>query len=1106
MSKNVSEKFKILSKKVKQQNIKLSINNGELTVQEVHFMPVNIFNAMPVNRLKARKQVIAKELVYSFEGQLFKTIMQQIEITVKNASEIKGKNVIFEYGIFIDNEFEYVNMGEYYIKDIEDDKKKEELVVTGYDKMLNFMKPFKQSDLQLTYPCKMSKLVNRIGEVCGVETYSIDFYNADLVVEEDFFTAQQLTYRDVLEKVAQTTLTTIFIKEDKLYLCRIGDSIQTLDSSYLSNLVIGEKFGPVNALVIGRGSVEDNIESVDLNSINTNGRCEIRFDENEFIDNKRAQVIDGMLEQINGIEYYTCEASNLGLMWLEPCDVITAKDRENSEYKTIYLSARVTINTGISGEMDIKIPETTTTEYKVTTKEEKKALRVERLAKKNEGLILDIIEETSENSEKLSQHEQTIDGMKDTIKNIRRAAITSVAVEYALSNSTTTEPQENWSTTAPEWQEGKYMWQRTITTYEDGVVIAGKAVCIAGATGQQGIPGTNGRDGVNGTNGKDGASNYVHIKYSAVANPTNAQMTETPNKYIGICVNATVEDPATANSYIWSKFEGQDGINGINGKNGIDGTSSYVHFAYSTSSNGASNFSKTNFVGATYIGVLTDDIEEDSSDYTKYSWSLIKGDKGIGIDKVETQYYLSTSKTAQTGGSWKTTQDNWKEGTYYWIRTKITYDNNEVEYTTPILNEDTNSLREAVTTVEKTANGLKAEVSKKIGVDELGTHIEQNWEHVKVAWNQISQYLKMEGISGKATLNIYDKNNNILMSLDEEGQHFYDGQDVFGETGVNTIDNKNYISFAITGNYGQSISNGMAWGITTKSDGKFWPVLYLDDFQMSQQNSDGSYGVLRLDNCDLSLGGMGTGLIVGGIKIYTDPEGNKVYFAKKSTGRSFFTIGEDMVYDQGAFKTYDEIYILDSISFYANQAGSNSFKIGNTDEYVLMTDNGEIVVQGSTAMFGSSNKKINFSVYPSYSASIHGDLSVDGSVYASNLSSDRRIKKNIKNTSKNALDIIKQIKHKQFEMKEDNKHYDIGYIAQEMEKIDSNFVLKREKTENTEERYYINEIPILATATKAIQEQQEIIETLKTQVKELKEQDVKKDKIMVDLMKRIDNL
>lgn len=420
--KNVSEKFKILSKKVKQQDLRLSINNGELTVQEVQLMPVNIFNAMPINRLKKKKQVIAKELIYSFEGQVFKTIMQQIEITVKNASEIKGKNVNFEYGILVDNKFEYVNMGEYYIKDVEDDKRKEELVVTGYDKMLNFMKPFKQSDLQLTYPCTMSQLASRMSEICGVEIYSTDFYNASLVVEEDFFTVQQLTYRDVLEKIAQTTLTTIFIKENKLYLCKIGDSVQILDSSYLSNLVIGEKFGPVNALVLGRGSIEDNIEAVDQNSINTNGRCEIRFDENELIDNKREQVVDSMLEQIKGLEYYTCKASNLGLMWLDPCDVIIAKDRENSEYKTIYLSARVTINTGIFGEMDIKIPETTTTEYKVTSKEEKKTLRVERLAKKNEGLIKDIVEENTETSNKLTQHEQTMDSITSKVSSVETKA------------------------------------------------------------------------------------------------------------------------------------------------------------------------------------------------------------------------------------------------------------------------------------------------------------------------------------------------------------------------------------------------------------------------------------------------------------------------------------------------------------------------------------------------------------------------------------------------------------------------------------------------------------------------------------------------------------
>lgn len=435
MSKQVSEQFKELSKKVKQQDLKLSINNGELTVQEIHLMPANIFNAIPLYKLCARKQVIAKELVYSFDGELFKTIMQQVEITVKNASEIKGKNVIFEYGLLVGNEFEYVNMGEYYIKDVEDDKNKEELVVTGYDKMLNFMVAFKQSDLKVTYPCTLKQLLTKMCEVCGVELYSADFYNADLTILEDFFTIQQLTYRDVLEKIAQTTETTMFIKDDKLYLCKIGDVVQELDTSYLSELVIGEKFGPVNALVLGRGAVEDNIEAKDQESINNSGRCEIRFDENEFLDTRREELIDNMLEQIKGLEYHACEASNLGLMWLEPCDVIEAKDREGSPYKTIYLSARVTVNTGISGEMEAKIPEVSTTEHKVTTKEQKKALKTERMALKHEGIIRDLVEETTENSQKLTQHEQTIDAITNKVEQIEDVTNTVEGIKtIALGN------------------------------------------------------------------------------------------------------------------------------------------------------------------------------------------------------------------------------------------------------------------------------------------------------------------------------------------------------------------------------------------------------------------------------------------------------------------------------------------------------------------------------------------------------------------------------------------------------------------------------------------------------------------------------------------------
>lgn len=416
---NVSNDFKTRTKRIKQQNIKLGIVDGELTVKEVHFMPVKQFNALPVWMLRSRKKVIAKELKYSFEGNLFKTIMKQIEITVKNAGELKDKNVNFQYGIYTNNDFEYIDLGDYYIKDVDDDKGKKELVVTGYDKMIHFMKTFKQSELQLTYPCRMLALIQKMCEVCGVGLYSTNFFNADLQVDEDYFTAQELTYRDVLEKIAETTETIIFIKDNKLYLHKLTNSpVEKLDASYLAELTVKEKFGPVNALVLGRGEVEDNIEAKDDTNISKNGRCEIRFDENEFIEYQRKTVIDRMFEKIKGLEYYAFEGSDIGVMWLEPGDLIEVEDTEQSKYKTIYLKANIIINTGINSDIGADIPTETNTEYKVTTKEEKKTLKVQRLAKKNEGLIQDIIEEQTDFSNKLTEHSQDIDSITDEVKKI----------------------------------------------------------------------------------------------------------------------------------------------------------------------------------------------------------------------------------------------------------------------------------------------------------------------------------------------------------------------------------------------------------------------------------------------------------------------------------------------------------------------------------------------------------------------------------------------------------------------------------------------------------------------------------------------------------------
>lgn len=386
------------------------------------------------------------------------------------------------------------------------------------------------------------------------------------------------------------------------------------------------------------------------------------------------------------------------------------------------------------------------------------------------------------------------------------------------------------------------------------------------------------------------------------------------------------------------------------------------------------------------------------------------------------------------------------------------------------------------TSITQTSTSIMTEVNKKVDEDEFGTKIEQNSEAVKLAWNQISDYIQMMIIQGNASFAVLDKNKKVLMALNKTGQHFYksDGTTIFGEMGVNKEESNNYISFSVEGDYNQDINNGMAWGIKT-SDGKFHPILYLKDFHIGAENADDFFGNLVLQYCDLILSGMESGIQSGNVRMYGNAF-NGLTFEDTNSGETIMSIIPEGDTSYGAFN------ILNSISFYRNVGGSNSFKIGNDNKYVLMQDDGSFHIMGGVILLGNSSNKVSFDVYVQSTANIWGNLNVEGDVYANNISSDRRLKKNITDSTTSGLNIINKIQHKEFDKIDDNKHYKIGYIAQELEEIDSNFVIKRpeNKDKNIEERYYINELPIIATLTKAIQEQQEQIEELKKEIEKLK--------------------
>ena len=867
---SVSNEFKNITKKIKQQNIKLSICDGELTVKDIHFMSVNVFNKLPVWMLRKKKQVIAKELKYSFDGQLFKTIMKQVEITVKNANEIKDKDINFQYGLFINNKFEYIDLGNYFIKDIEDSKKKDEITVTGYDRMIRFMKTFKQSELQLTYPCKMLKLVQKMCEVCGVELYSTDFYNADLDVEEDFFTAQELTYRDVLEKIAQATLTTAFIEDNKLNLYKVSnDAIEKIDKSYLTDLTIKEKFGPANALVLGRGDVEDNIEETDEKSIAQNGRCEIRFDENEFIEFQRKKVIKGMFEQIKGLEYYSFEASDVGVMWLKPCACIELGDKEDSSYKSYYLKANITINTGISSDIGSDLIEETNTEYKVTTKEEKKTLKVERLAKKNEGLIQDLVEETTENSKKITKHEQDINGITQNVSSVEEKLET---VESTANTAKST---------------------------------ADTAKNIA-----------------------DNTNNNLSSNYYTKTE-TNSQITQK-----------------------------------------AESITSEVSKTYST--------------------------------------------------KTET----STAKTEAISSANSST------------------DNKLKNYT---------------------------ETTK------LGTAIEQNYEHVKVAWNTICEYLQLENLKGNASLVVRDENGKLIMSLDKTGQHYWtqkDNEDKnMAETTLKEITINNETKKALMFLLDNVEMNGegiMAWGY--KSENNIYPVLYVGNFGNEEfglhlaTDLIAHANAIKFQNAQIDDDGANLYLrTLGALKVMDTENNTWIGQIFKDEGNYGFSIkADDFTILNSAGKT-------PSLSMYENEVGSKSLDL--FENYVMA---GNIANMNNLKYMSGSTWEASGDKYGMLYCTLRDGQEFTITSYSA--TSDERLKENIKSTKLNALERIKKINHIQFDWKNTKEHEEIGYIAQELEKIDKNYVFKIPNSKNDDMKYTVRELAILATTTKAVQELNEKVE------------------------------
>lgn len=221
-------------------------------------------------------------------------------------------------------------------------------------------------------------------------------------------------------------------------------------------------------------------------------------------------------------------------------------------------------------------------------------------------------------------------------------SVKTVDVYYAISDSSTTAPTSGWSTNPPTWVNGKYIWSKTTTILTNGTSTTTTPVCITGAKGA---------NGSNGAAGK-GVKSIVEQYYLSTSNTTQSggSWVTTP--------------PAWANGkYMWTRSV-------ITYTDNSTTTTNPVCVSGSKGDTGA-----TGATGAT----------------------------GQGVQSITEEYYLSTSKTSQAGGSWTTTPPAWSKGKYIWTRSKIVYKNpTATAYTTPICDSSWEAANDVDVKVEQT--------------------------------------------------------------------------------------------------------------------------------------------------------------------------------------------------------------------------------------------------------------------------------------------------------------------------------------------------------------------------------------------------------------------
>ena len=297
-------------------------------------------------------------------GDILTSLMK--EFNFETTVELRvGTLVNPHFGILIheqNNEhYEYLNYGNYIIKSKSFNMVNETWNYVCYDKMLFSM--VKYVPLNITYPIKIKDylmaICNYLGigfeyETIGEATWVPD--NFEQYIYSELFENKNLTFRDVLDKIAEVSGGNLLINDnDNMTIIRLTPFPneetykETIDESCLKNVNnnFDKKFGPVNQVSIIDTSSNVEYLSVPLTRTNEDKIFRVEIKNNELAFNGHIfDIANNLALELQGLEYYFVDLTTTGICYLDFLDRFKIAYK-NNEYPCLLLNNEITITQGI---------------------------------------------------------------------------------------------------------------------------------------------------------------------------------------------------------------------------------------------------------------------------------------------------------------------------------------------------------------------------------------------------------------------------------------------------------------------------------------------------------------------------------------------------------------------------------------------------------------------------------------------------------------------------------------------------------------------------------------------------------------------------------------